>query len=127
MYTDPISDFLTRIRNASAAKKPVAEIPYSQMKEEIGKIIEEEGFVEKCRVDRTGKFPILRVTLKSARGTLNLKRVSKPGCRSYSGKEGMKTFRHGYGIQIVTTSRGIMTSQKAREEGIGGEILCEIY
>lgn len=125
MYTDPIADLLTRIRNASKANVSVVTIPHSKLKEEILKIMQKAGFVEKYEKSKD-KFPELSITLRENR-PLSLTRVSKPGQRIYLGKEKMKPYRSNLGIAIVSTSKGLMTSETARKEGMGGEMICEIY
>lgn len=125
MYTDPIADLLTRIRNASKANVSVVTIPYSKLKEEILKIMQASGFVEKYEKSKEA-LAELTITLKENR-PLTLTRVSRPGQRIYLGKETMKPHRSGLGIAIVSTSKGLMTSEKAKKEGIGGEMICEIY
>ena len=127
MNTDPIADFLTRIRNAVRAGKKTVTIPHSKMKEGIAKILEEEGIVAKARVNRSGKFPELRITFHEHVTPQELVRISKPGQRIYKKAEDLRSVKSGYGISILTTSRGLLTGEKAKQLGIGGEILCEIY
>ena len=127
MNTDPIADFLTRIRNSVSAGKTSVSMPYSIIKESAAKILEEEKIIEKSRVDRTGKFPELMITLHTDSPPLTLKRISKPGRRFYQKASEIRTIRNGFGISIFTTSKGLMTGEKAKEAGVGGEILCEIY
>ena len=126
MLSDPIADLLTRVRNASQAGKNVVTAPHSNLKEEVARILEENGFIQKARVDRGQSFPILRVTLDPTR-SINLTRISKPGRRVYKKADEMKEVRHGYGIAVVSTSQGLMTSMAAQAKGIGGEILCEVF
>lgn len=127
MNTDPIADLLTRIRNAVSAGKDGVEIPYSRMKETIGKIFEEKGFIEKCRVDRSGPFPMLRISFSDDKRPTALRRISKPGRRVYQGTGDIRTVRNGFGISLVSTSKGVMTGEDAKAQGVGGEIICEIY
>ncbi len=125
MTTDPIADLLTRIRNASRADLTVCSAPYSKIKENILKILLDKKFIVKYEVTEE-QFPELIITLDETR-PLNLKRVSKPGQRIYEGKENMKTIRSGTAIQIVSTSKGLMTSDEAKKANIGGEVICEVY
>jgi len=125
MYTDPIADLLTRIRNASRANITICYIPYSKLKESILKIVQAKGFVEKYEKTED-KHPELAVTLKEGK-VINLKRISKPGQRIYMKKTEMKFFKKGLGVRIVSTSKGLMTSEEAAKNSLGGEVICEIY
>lgn len=127
MHTDPIADFLTRIRNASRAGNSTVSIPYSKIKESIGSILEEKGVVEKARVDRGGKFPEIVVSLKDTTAPLTLKRVSKPGQRVYVKSSEIKAVRNGFGFAVISTSGGLMVGDDAKEAGVGGEYVCDIY
>jgi len=127
--TDPISDMLTRIRNASAVHKPEVRLPYSKMKNAIAKILAAEGYV--AAAEKTGgDRPELRLELKyeDGRGYIrSLRRVSKPGSRAYSGFADLPRVLSDRGIAIVSTSQGVMTNKEARKRKLGGEVLCEIY
>ncbi len=129
--TDPIADLLTRIRNAQMAKDETVEMPFSKAKAEIVKILEEEGYIFGHTVNHTKPFSTLTVHLKyqSEKDPIIrcLKRVSKPGRRVYTGKGDIPVVLGGLGINILSTSKGVLTGKKAREVGVGGEILCEIY
>jgi len=125
MYTDPIADLLTRIRNASSANVTTCYAPYSKLKENILKIMQEKGFIEKYEKTED-KIPELAIILKEDR-KLNLKRISKPGQRIYVKKDNMKPFKKGLGTKIVSTPKGIMTTEEASKKSTGGEIICEIY
>lgn len=127
MQSDPIADFLTRIRNASLAGNEVVLCPHSKMKEAIGAILEREGFIEKSRIDRSGKFPILRLSLSPKRNRLSLKRVSRPGRRVYRSAEEIRPVQNGFGIAIISTSAGLRSDAEARKEKRGGEVLCEVF
>lgn len=131
MTTDPISDMLTRIRNASTVRKGTVEMPLSKIKFAIGKILEAEGYVEKAEVVEVAKKPTLRVTLKytadRAPAITNLKRVSTPGRRIYAKALELPRVRSGKGIAIISTSNGMMTNAEARKRRLGGEIICEIF
>lgn len=131
MLTDPIADMLTRIRNGIAARHMKVEVPASNLKIELARILKEEGFVSNYRVaDDDGKRTI-KVYLKyrtDRRPVINqLERVSKPGCRVYADSKSIPYVIGGMGINIVTTSRGVMTGKQARSLGVGGEILCNVY
>jgi len=126
MYTDPIADLLTRIRNASRANLSSCAMPYSKIKERLLEILTERKFIEKFEVGANGKFKELIVTIK-ANQDLNLKRISKPGQRIYIKKEGLRLIKSGLGIRIVSTSKGIMTGEEAKKQNVGGELICEIY
>ena len=130
--TDPIADLLTRIRNGHMARHDKVDIPASKIKQSIVRIFKEEGYIKNYKVvDARGKFPIIRVYLKydnkGAPLINGLNRVSKPGRRVYCGKDRMPRVLNGLGISVVTTSRGIMTSRKAHELGVGGEVLCNVW
>jgi small subunit ribosomal protein S8 len=125
MYTDPIADLLTRIRNASSANVTTCYVPHSKLKENILKIMLEKGFIEKFE-KTDDKLPEIAITLREGK-RINLKRISKPGQRIYVKKDEMKPFKKGLGTKIVSTSKGLMTSEEAIKSSLGGEIICEIY
>ena len=129
--TDSIADLLTRIRNAASAKHDTVDIPASNMKKAMTKILVEEGYVKSFQVMDDGKQGIIRVTLKYGENKTpiisGLKRVSKPGLRIYSNCEDMPKVMKGLGVAIVSTSKGIMTDRKARKENVGGEVLAFIW
>jgi small subunit ribosomal protein S8 len=129
--TDPIADLLTRIRNAQMAKDETVEMPFSKAKAEIVKILEEEGYIFGHSVSHTKPFSTLTVHLKyqSHQEPIirSLKRVSKPGRRVYTRQGDIPVVLGGLGINILSTSKGILTGKKAKQEGVGGEILCEVY
>jgi len=131
MTTDPIADFLTRIRNGALAKHPRVEMPSSKMKVEIARILKEEGYLANFKVvEEKGKKTLrvfLRYTPDRRSVITDLKRVSRPGSRRYVGKFGIKPVVGGMGIAIVSTPRGLMTGTSARKEGVGGELLCEVW
>jgi len=131
MQSDPISDMLTRIRNAMLASHPKVEIPSSKLKVELARILKEEGYIANYRVaDEDGKRTI-KVYLKyrpdHSPVITKLDRVSRPGCRVYSDSRRIPSVIGGMGVAILTTSRGVMTGKSAREQGIGGEVLCTVY
>jgi len=129
--TDPIADFLTRIRNASRAKHSRVEIPASRVKGEIAKILKTQGYVEDVKFVEDNKQGLLRVYLRYGKESQpaieGLKRVSKPGCRIYVKREEIPRVLGGYGIAVLSTSRGVLTGTEARKEGVGGEVLCHIW
>jgi small subunit ribosomal protein S8 len=129
--TDPIADMLTRIRNGAKAKFNSVEIPGSQLKVELAKILKNEGFIRNYKFLKDGKQGILRVYLKYGSGQSNvvyqLKRVSKPSRRVYVKSKDIKPVYNGMGIAILSTSKGVMTDKKARQEKVGGELLCHIW
>ena len=131
MQTDPIADLLTRIRNGALAKHARVEMPSSKMKIEIARILKEEGYLANYKVvEEKGKKTLrvfLRYTPDRRSVITDLKRISRPGSRRYVGKFGIKPVVGGMGIAIVSTPRGLMTGTSARKEGVGGELLCEVW
>ena len=130
MMTDPIADMLTRIRNAQAVKHKTVDIPYSKIKYAIAKILEEEGFIEKAETKFKKPRKVIRITLKYQNGEpaiSGLKRVSKPGRRVYLSAKELKVPKSGYGIGIVSTSQGLMTTLEAKKRRLGGELICEVW
>jgi small subunit ribosomal protein S8 len=130
--TDPIADFLTRIRNGIMSRKERISVPASQLKMHMAEILKEEGFiVDYRRVEGPTIQSILQIDLKwtpDHRCAIEgLRRVSKPGQRRYVGKEGIPKVRGGQGISILTTSRGVMSDRMARKNSIGGEVICEVW
>lgn len=129
--TDTIADLLTRIRNASSAKHATVDVPASNVKKAIAQILVDEGYVKSFQLIEDGKQGIIRITLKYTDGKspviTGLRRVSKPGLRIYSSCEDMPKVRKGLGIAIVSTSKGIMTDNKARELNVGGELLAFVW
>ena len=128
--TDPVSDLLTRIRNASAARHETVDIPSSKLKLEITRILKEEGYVAGYHLVQDNKQGVIRVQLRYAAGKnpviSALDRVSRPGCRVYAGKNEIPSVLGGLGVCIVSTSQGIFTGKQAQEKGLGGEVLCTI-
>ena len=129
--SDPIADMLTRIRNAAKAKFNSVDIPGSNLKVELAKILKSEGFIRNYKFLKDGKQGILRIYLKYGAGQSNviygLKRVSKPSRRIYVRCKEIKPVYNGMGIAILSTSRGVMTDKKARQEKVGGEVLCQVW
>ena len=129
--TAPVADFLTRIRNAHGARHQKLDVPASKLKAEIARILKEEGYIANVKpVEEEGR-QVLRVYLKyganNESAIRDLKRVSKPGCRVYIGKDEIRRVQGGLGISIMTTPKGVMTGRRARREGVGGEVLCEVW
>jgi small subunit ribosomal protein S8 len=131
MTTDPIADMLTRIRNAVRAKHPRVDLPSSKLKVEIARILKEEGYLTNFKVVEEKGKKTLRVFLRytpDRHGVItDLKRVSRPGSRRYVGKTDIRAVVGGMGISIVSTPRGLMTGHTARKQGVGGELLCEVW
>ena len=129
--TDPIADMLTRIRNAGSARHETVDIPNSKMKKAIAEILLEEGYIKSFQLIDDGTQGVIRVTLKYLPGKekaiQGLRRVSKPGLRVYAGADELPRVLKGLGIAVISTSKGIMTDKKAREEHIGGEVLAFIW
>jgi len=131
--TDPIADFLTRIRNAVKANHKVVEAPGSKIKQEITKILYEQGYILAYKFDTDEKgHPTIKIALKWDAATKvnaikNLHRVSRPGLRQYTGYKDMPRVLNGLGIAILSTSNGVMTNKEAKEQKIGGEVLCYVY
>ena len=129
--TDPVADFLTRLRNAIRARQQKVDVPASRLKLEIARILKEEGYVANFKsTDEEGR-KILRVYLKygpNNESVINtITRISRPGCRVYVGRNEISRVLGGLGINILTTPKGVMTGRQARKEGVGGEVLCEVY
>ena len=126
--TDPIADMLTRIRNAGSARHETVDIPNSKMKKAIAEILLEEGYIKSFQLIDDGTQGVIRVTLKYLPGKekaiQGLRRVSKPGLRVYAGADELPQVLRGLGIAIISTSKGIMTDAQARQQGVGGEVLC---
>lgn len=127
---DPISDMLTRIRNANTQRHDTVDIPYSKVKNAIADILVEEGFVKSCDILQDGTRQTIRLTLKyegKTRVLQGLKRISKPGLRIYANVEELPRVLNGLGIAIISTSKGIMTDKKARKENVAGEVLAYVW
>lgn len=131
MNTDPIADMLTRIRNANLVSHETVDIPCSSLKVELAKLLKEEGYIVDYSVREEGKFKFLVIELKYDEKhkpvITNLKRISKPGLRSYCKSKSLPQVFGGLGIAIISTSKGLMTDRKARKENLGGEVLCYVW
>ena len=131
MTSDPIADMLTRVRNAIGARHPKVDVPASKLKTEIARILKEEGFIANFKVAEEGAKKTIKIYLKYASDNApvitKIERVSRPGSRTYAGKDEIPQVQGGLGISILTTARGVMTGRTARKQGVGGEILCRIW
>jgi small subunit ribosomal protein S8 len=128
--SDPIADFLTRLRNAGMAKKEEVIAPYSKIKAEIARILKQEGYISNYEVDTTGKFPQIKVTTKNhnrVSAITGLKRVSKPGLRKYVGATEIPRVLGGMGISILSTPQGIISGREAKKQNVGGELLAYVW
>ena len=132
MVTDPIADYLTRIRNANSAGHRVVEIPASNLKKEITKILFDQGYILSYKFEENDAQGSIKIALKYDKATKEpvirkIQRVSKPGLRKYPGSDDLPRVLNGLGIAVVSTSHGVMTSKQAREQKVGGEVLCYVY
>ncbi len=132
MLTDPIADFLTRIRNATMAGHRVVEIPASNLKKEMTRILFDQGYILSYKIIENKVQDVIKIALKYDKNSKesvikHLERVSTPGLRQYRGADEMPRVLNGLGIAIVSTSKGVMTNKKARKENVGGEVLCYVY
>jgi len=131
MYTDPIADMLTRIRNAGMAKHSSVEMPCSKFKLELAQILKSEGYIGNFSVKEVGKFKILTVLLKYEENgkpvISKIQRVSKPGLRIYKKSKNIPKVLGGLGVAIISTSKGLLTDRRARKENAGGEVLCYVW
>lgn len=130
--TDPIADYLTRVRNAVTAKHRIVEIPASKLKKEITKILFEKGYILNYKFENYAVQGTIKIALKyhpvtKAPAIKTLLRISKPGLRRYTGVESMPRVLNGLGVAIVSTSQGVMTDKEARTKKVGGEVLCYVY
>jgi small subunit ribosomal protein S8 len=131
MYTDPIADFLTRIRNGQTAGLRVVEMPSSKAKVAIAEILKDQGYIHDFKVEEVSPQNVLKIALKYDRATKTpaireIKRVSKPGLRQYKSCDDIPRVKNGLGIAVVSTSKGVMTDKQARKENVGGEVLCTV-
>ncbi|MBQ4821440.1 30S ribosomal protein S8 [Aquimarina sp. MMG016] len=132
MNTDPIADYLTRIRNANSAQHRVVEIPASKVKKEITKILFDQGYILSYKFEDNTVQGTIKIALKYDKFTKEpvikeLQRISKPGLRKYAGSNEIPRILNGLGVAIVSTSHGVMTGKQARQENVGGEVLCYVY
>ncbi len=132
MYTDPISDYLTRVRNAILANHRVVEIPASNLKKEITKILFDQGYILSYKFDDSNVQGTIKIALKYNKETKEpvikkIQRISKPGLRKYASSTELPRVLNGLGVAIISTSHGVMTDKQARQENVGGEVLCYVY
>ncbi len=132
MNTDPIADYLTRIRNANSAQHRVVEIPASKVKKEITKILFDQGYILSYKFEDNTVQGTIKIALKYDKMTKEpvikeLQRISKPGLRKYAGSNDVPRILNGLGVAIISTSHGVMTGKQARQENVGGEVLCYVY
>ena len=130
--TDPIADFLTRIRNAILARHTVVEVPASNIKRDITRILYEKGYILNYKFEETGPQGIIKIALKyhpesKSPAIKKIERISKPGLRKYAGNDNLPRVLNGLGIAILSTSQGLMSDKEARQKNIGGEVLCYVY
>ncbi len=132
MVTDPIADFLTRIRNAQMARHRIVEIPASNVKKRITEILYDKGYILKYKFEDDNKQGLIKIALKYDAQTKepaikSLERVSRPGLRQYAKPEEIRRVMNGLGIAVISTSKGVMTDKEARVQNVGGEVMCNIY
>jgi small subunit ribosomal protein S8 len=132
MVTDPVADFLTRIRNAQMARHRIVDIPASNVKKRITEILYEKGYILKYKFEDDNKQGVIKIALKYDAQTKepaikSLERISRPGLRQYAKPADIRRVQNGLGISIVSTSKGVMTDKEARTQNVGGEIMCNIY
>ncbi len=130
--TDPIADYLTRLRNAIKASHRIVEIPASNIKKEITKVLHDKGYIQNYKFEEEGPQGTIKIALKynpvtKQNAIVSLSRVSKPGLRKYVGHNDLPRVINGLGIAVLSTSKGVMTDKEARTEKIGGEVLCYVY
>jgi small subunit ribosomal protein S8 len=129
--TDPIADFLARLRNAIMARKTQIDLPASQLKLKLAELFRDEGFLTAVAFNAEGPQGTISVTLRwdaqNRPAITGLRRVSRPGQRRYFGKDDIKKVRGGLGVSVVSTSKGLLTDREARKQGVGGEVLCEVW
>jgi len=132
MNTDPIADYLTRIRNASSAGLKIVQIPASNLKKSMTQILFDQGYISNYKVEEDGKQGIIKIALKYNTTTrvpsiTRIDRISRPGLRKYTGMDNLPRVLNGLGIAIMSTSKGVITDKEARKLNVGGEVLCYVY
>lgn len=130
--TDPIADYLTRLRNAIKANHRIVEVPASNLKKELTKVLYDKGYIQNYKFEDNSVQGTIKIALKYNPSTkqpaiLSLERISKPGLRKYVGSENLPRVLNGLGIAILSTSKGVMTDKEARDQHVGGEVLCYVY
>ena len=131
MMTDPIADMLTRIRNAVSVERPQVEMPISKVKQGVAEVLKREGYIWDWEFEEAQPVGHLRIELKygpsGEKVIRNIRRISKPGCRVYTRSKDLRPVLNGLGISILSTSKGVMSDREARQQKIGGEVLCEVW
>ena len=132
MVTDPIADYLTRVRNAQMAGHRIVEIPASNLKKRITEILYDQGYILKYKFEDDNKQGVIKIALKydpqsKTPAIQSLERISRPGLRQYASPAEFKRVKNGLGVAILSTSKGVMTDKQARDKGVGGEVLCEVW
>ncbi len=132
MVTDSIADYLTRVRNAIKANKKIVEVPASNLKKEMTKVLFDKGYIQNYKFEEDGVQGVIKIALKynsitKQSAIVKLQRVSKPGLRKYTGVDGIPRVLNGLGIAILSTSKGVMTNKEAKAQKVGGEVLCYVY
>lgn len=132
MYSDPIADYLTRIRNGINANHRIVEIPASNLKKEITKVLFDKGYIQNFKFEDEGVQGTIKIALKynpltKKNAITKLERISKPGLRKYTSNESLPRVLNGLGVAVLSTSKGVMTDKEARTENVGGEVLCYVY
>ena len=132
MYSDPIADYLTRIRNGINANHRIVEIPASNVKKEITKVLFDKGYIQNFKFEDEGVQGKIKIALKynpltKKNAITKLERISKPGLRKYTSNESLPRVLNGLGVAVLSTSKGVMTDKEARNENVGGEVLCYVY
>jgi small subunit ribosomal protein S8 len=132
MFSDPIADYLTRLRNAIIANHRIVEVPASNIKKEMTKVLFEKGYIQNYKFEDEGPQGVIKIALKynpltKKNAITKLERISKPGLRKYSSKENLPRVLNGLGISILSTSKGVITEKEAKNLNVGGEVLCYVY
>ncbi len=127
MLTDPIADLLTRIRNASMARKDTVTVPYSTMKMAVLKVLQNRGFVQEFNNVKNNDFEEINIVLNPARKEISLKKISKPGQRIYVKTSQLKKINGGLGVAVLSTPKGVMSGEEAKKQNLGGELICEVF
>jgi small subunit ribosomal protein S8 len=131
MYTDPVADMLTRVRNALDVERNYVTVPYSQLKARITDVLKREGYIWDYEVVEDGKFKAINILLKygpnGERVISHIQKVSKPGRRFFSGPKDLRPVLNGFGIVILSTNKGVLSDREARRDNVGGEVLCEVW
>jgi small subunit ribosomal protein S8 len=131
MMTDPIADMLTRIRNGAGARKASVDMPWSRHKEAVARVLVDEGYLAEATLVEESKFPVLRIGLRYDQGRrpviTGIRRVSRPSLRVYGGQGDIPSVRRGLGVSILSTPKGILPDREARRQGVGGEVICQVW